>query len=48
MVSADTINERTQLEQAIIALEAQRPILGDAVVDTVRKNPVSTAEPNQA
>jgi len=34
LASADTINERTQLEQAIVALEAQRPILGDAVVDT--------------
>jgi len=26
-------NERAQLEQAIIALEAQRNILGDAAVD---------------
>nr|MBA3532658.1 adenylate/guanylate cyclase domain-containing protein [Ardenticatenales bacterium] len=28
------MNERDQLEQAITALEAQRAILGDAVVDT--------------
>jgi hypothetical protein len=32
--SEDTINERKQLEQAIAALEAQRTVLGDAVVDT--------------
>jgi len=32
--SAEAINERKHLEQAIAALEAQRMILGDAVVDT--------------
>ena len=29
------MSERTQLEQAIMAIEAQRTILGDAAVDTV-------------
>ncbi len=34
MKSTEPINEREQLEQAIDALETQRSILGDAVVDT--------------
>jgi len=34
LASAEAINERKQLKQAIATLKAQRPILGDAVVDT--------------
>ena len=33
------MSERTQLEQTIMAIEAQRAILGDAAVDTDRLLP---------
>jgi hypothetical protein len=32
------MTERTQLEQAVMAIEAQRAILGDAAVDTALKS----------